>query len=211
MKDGEEVADGDIVRAAEYDGRYVELSDKELERSSDFERDIVVRQITTIDTIAPLYYDTPYYLVPDDGGELAYAIFRRAFEKTTKVAIATFLFYGRERLCVISVKDGVLQLQTLRFEEDILSKSDIPVPAIPQPSPAQIALASRLFEQYDLPFHASDYRNQQTDILNELIERKAKGLSPKKHQRVSMNATPENEVVQKIKDMVEGDPRALMP
>src|SRR5690606_3613988 len=105
--------------------------------------------------------------VPGNGGEMIYSILRRAFEKTDRVAVATFLFYGRERLSAISLHEGVLRLQTLRFQEEIVPSSDIKMPALSQPSPAQIAVASRLLEHYSLPFHASDYRNQQTDLLNE--------------------------------------------
>lgn len=209
MQDGKELSERDIVRAAEYEGRLVELSESELERQIGFERDIVVRQITEMKDIDPMYYDTPYYLAPDRGGELAYAILRRAFEKTSKVAIVTFLFYGRERLGVVSPQQGVLRVQTLRFHEEILPRSEVHLPALPQPAPAQIAMASKLLEHFSVPFYASDYRNQQADLLGELIERKAKGLALKKRQPIAIDATPEDEVMARMKDMLSEDPRGL--
>ena len=209
MKDGEKLKDGDIVRAAEYDGKYVELSEDELERQAGFERDIVVRQITEASEINPIYYDSPYYLVPDKGGELVYSILRRAFEKVNKIAIVTLLFYGRERIGAVSSFDGTLRFQLLRFHDEILPRSDAPSPALPQPSPAQISVASQLLERYNLAFHPSDYRNQQIDILNELVERKAKGLPPKKHEYIAESTTPENEVIRKMKEMLKGDPQSL--
>jgi dihydrofolate reductase len=96
LQDGEELKEDEIVRAAEYDGKYIELSEKDLERYTGFERNIVIRQFSDAAEIDPIYYDTPYYLAPDQGGELTYAILRRAFERTHKIAIATFLFYGRK-------------------------------------------------------------------------------------------------------------------
>lgn len=209
MKDGEELKDGDIVRAAEYDGKYIELSEDELERQAGFERDIVVRQITEVSEISPIYYDSPYYLVPDKGGELMYSILRRAFEKMHKVAIATLLFYGHERLGVVSSHDGTLYFQLLRFHDEILPRSDAPSPALPQPSPAQISVASQLLERYNLAFHPSDYRNQQIDLLNELVERKAKGLPLKKREYIAESATPESEVIHKMKEMLADGPRTL--
>lgn len=209
MKDGEELSEGDIVRAVEYEGKYIVLDERDIERHAGFERDIVVRQITEMNMINPIYYDKPYYMTPDKGGEMAYAVLRRAFEKTDKVAIATFLFYGRERLVAISITDGLLYAQVLRFQEEIVPKSEIKVPALSQPSPSQIAVASRLLDQYSLPFHASDYRNQQADLLNELIERKAKGLPLKKNVRVAAGATPEREVIEKMEQMLAEGPLAL--
>ena len=208
-RDGEQLTEGDIVRAVEYAGVYVEIDDDELERNSPLERDIVIRQITEPGDIDSIYYDNPYYVIPDAGGELAYAIVRRAFEKTRKNAVATFLFYGRERLALISCQDGMIHLHTLRFHEEIVPKNEVPIPALPQPSPSQIAVASQLLERYAMPFHASDYRDQQADVLNEFIERKAKGLPPKKLARISSSATPENEVMAKMRQMLGEDPRAL--
>ena len=208
-KDGKELSDDDIMRAAEYNGTFIELSEKELERHTGLERDIVVRQITDPGDIKAMYCDNPYYLVPDRGGEFAYAILRRAFEKTNKAAIATLLFYGRERLSVISSGDGVMLLQMLRFHEEIVPKSDIELPALPQPAPAHVAAATQLLERYSLPFYASDYRDQQTDILNEIVERKAKGLPLKKPRAIAHDTTPSDEVLGRIKQMLAGDPRML--
>lgn len=208
-KDGEQLADGDIIRAVEYAGKYIEIDEDEIEQQSIVERDIVVRQITETLHIDTAYYDNPYYLVPDKGGELAYAILRRAFENTHKAAIATFIFYGRERLAAISSFDGLLRLQTLRFHEEILPSSDLKLPALPQPSPSQVSVASKLLDRYSMPFHASDYRDQQTDALNEIIERKARGLPLKPRARIPNDATPEKEVVTKIKQMLGEDPSTL--
>lgn len=209
LQDGEELTEDDIVRAAEYDGSYVELTDKELERSTGFERNIVIRQFTDRAAIDPIYYDNPYYLAPGKGGELTYAILRRAFERTNKVAIATFLFYGRERLAVVSLQGEVIMIQVLRFYDEIVPWSDVRTPALPQPSPAQISIASQLMERYNAPFYARDYRNQQLDMIQEVIAAKAKGLPLKKRTMIAPEATPDSEVSAKMKSMLGEDPKAL--
>lgn len=208
-KDGAQLSDGDIVRAVEHDGKYIEMDDDALERSGSLERDIVVRQIAEVGDVAAMYYDTPYYLVADQGGELAYAMLRRAFEKTNKIAIVTFLFYGRERLAVVSALEDVLYLQTVRFYDEIMPRSELRTPALPQASPAHVAVASRLLERYSMPFHLSDYHDRQTDTLLELIERKSKGLPLKKSATIPASATPEDEVLAKMEQMLGGDPKTL--
>jgi Uncharacterized conserved protein len=207
--DGRELTDDEIVRAVDYEGTLVELNENEIERGSGFERDIVVRQITDATAIDPIYYSTPYYLVPDKGGELIYAVLRQAFEKTGKVAIATLLFYGRERLAMIVPREGVLHLQTLRFHEEIVPQSSLRMPALPQPAPGQVSLASRVLEHYHMPFYASDYRNRQTDLLRELIERKVRGLPPEKRTYIASNATPEDQITGKMEKMLDDDPQTL--
>lgn len=208
-KDGKKLNEDDIVRAIEHEGRFIELSEQEIARHAGFERDIVVQQITDPQTIDPIYYDSPYYLVPDRGGELIYSIQRRAFEKTGLAAIITMLFYGRERLGVVTPVDGLLRLQTLRFDEEIISIGEIDKPALPRPSPTQVSVASELLERHNLPFHASDYHNQQLNLLSEMVDRKSKGLPLKRHQIIASDTTPEKEVVEKMRRMLDGGTREL--
>ena len=207
--DGRELTDDEIVRAVEYEGTFVELSENEIERDSGFERDVVVRQITDAETIDQIYYSTPYYLTPDKGGELMYAVLRRAFEKTSKVAIATLLFYGRERLAMIISREGVLNLQMLRFHEEIMPQTTVRMPALPQPAPGQVSLASRVLDHYSMPFYASDYRNKQTDLLRILVERKARGLPLKKRTYIAGSTTPEDQIAGKMEKMLDEDPKSL--
>jgi DNA end-binding protein Ku len=208
-QDNKELGENDIVRAIEHEDNYVTLSEKELERHAAIERDIVVRQFSKIEAIDPIYYEKPYYLVPSSGGELAYTILRQAFIKTGKAAIVTLIFYDRERLGLLLAKDGILLLHTLRFSEEIIPRSSIRTPALPQPSPTQIDLATRLVERYTSSFHSEDYRNQQLDLLHEIIERKAKGLPPKRTPEVSQGITPESEVTARMKVLLEDLPKSL--
>lgn len=208
-KDGRQLKEDEIIKAVEYEGKMVELGEDELELHSNVERDVVVRQITDPSGIDPIYYDSPYYLIPDKDGELAFSILRRAFEKTNKVAISTLLFYGRERLAAISSRAGVMYLQTLHFHEEIVPKTDIRMPALPRPAPAQIAIASKLLEHHSLPFYASDFRSQQMDLLKYIIERKSKGLPLKKYKAVSSGATPEEEVMDKMQQMLQKNPQEM--
>ena len=202
LLDGEELKEDDLVRAAEYQGSYVELSKTDIERHASVERNIAIRQFTDAGHIPPIYYDKPYYLAPDKGGELGYAILRRALEKTGKVAIVTFLFYDREKLAAVSVSDGMIMLQTLRFQDEIVPRSEVKTPALPQPTPEQASAASRLIEHYTAPLYIEDYRNQQQDYVAELVERKAKGLPLKRQQHIAPETTPPDEIARKMKTMI---------
>jgi DNA end-binding protein Ku len=209
LQDGQEIPEQDLIRAAEYDGKYIELSNTDIERHTPFERNIAIRQFADQSLIDPLYYDKPYYLIADKGGELGYAIMRRAFEKSGKVAVVTFLFYDKERLGVVSVRDGLLVLQTMRFYDEILPRSELHSPALPQPTPAQVSTAAQLMERYSASLHIEDYHNEQLDFVNELIERKAKGLQPKRQKRIAPDATPADEITDRMETMLDEKPKSL--
>lgn len=203
-KDGEELSADDIVRAVEHDGKMIELSESELTRSHGDDKSIIVRQFAEPDAIDPIYYDKPYYMVPGTGGELAYTVLRQAFQKAGKVALVTYMYYERARLGIVRHRDGMLILQQLHFADELVPRSKLKTPALPQPSPAQVNLAASLMDRYASNFYIDDYRNEQVDELNELIDRKAKGLAPKRRPRITPQTTPEDELTPALRALAGG-------
>lgn len=208
-QDGEELSADDIVRAVERDGRLVELSESDLARSHTEDKSIIVRQFAEPGAIDPIYYDKPYYMVPGTGGELAYTVLRQAFQKAGKVALVTYMYYERARLGIVRHRDGMLVLQQLHFADELLPRSKLKTPALPQPSPAQVNLAASLMERYASSFYIDDYRNNQVDELNELIDRKMRGLAPKRRSRVTPQTTPEDELTPALRALVGGSSTEL--
>jgi len=202
QKDGEELKSEDIIRAVEIGGRYIEVSETDLQKSGLAEKNITVRQFSEPETINPMYYDKPYYIVPGKGGELAYTILRQAFVKSHKVAVVTYVLYEKEHLGIIHAHEGILILQQLRFAEQVVPRGEIQTPTLPQPAPAHIDTAAKLMERYDSSFYIEDYRNEQLDMLNELIDRKAKSLPPKKQQQIAPKTTPEEDVVPTLRSLL---------
>lgn len=140
--------------------------------------------------------------MPGKGGEIAYTLLRQAFIQTGKVAITTFTLYEKEHIGIVSVSDGVLLLQQLRFADEIVPRSEIKTPSLSQPSPDQVDVAVRLMERYSAPFYIEDYRNEQLDELNEMIDRRAKGLSVKRKPQIAPHTTPEEELVSTLRALL---------
>lgn len=201
-KDGQELEAGDIVKVVEHNGKLIEIKDTDIQAGSGAEKSIIVRQFSDSGAVYSVYYEKPYYMVPGKGGETAYALLRQAFTRTKKVAIATFTLYEKEHIGIVSAADGVLLLQQLRFADEIVPRSDIKTPPLPQPSPNQVDAAVRLMERYSSPFYIEDYRNDQLDELNEIIDRRAKGLPLKRKPQIAPHTTPENELMPKLRALL---------
>lgn len=204
QSDGRRLHPNDMIRAVEVDGRYIEITEKDLKLSGATDRNITVRQFSDHGAIDSIYYDKPYYIVPGRGGELAYTILRQAFMKSGKVAIATYVFYEKEHLGIIKAYDGILLLQQLRFANEIVPRRDIETPSLPQPAPSNVDVATRLMDRHNSPFFIDDYRNEQLASLKEVIDRKAKGLPPKRQPEIAPSATPEDQVVSKLEALLVG-------
>src|SRR3979409_1743385 len=78
-----------------------------------------------LEEIDPIYFDHPYYLVPDKGAEKAYNLLREAMDKAGKVAIARVVIRSKESLVAIRPAGPVLQMSTMLFHDEVVSPESI--------------------------------------------------------------------------------------
>src|SRR5271169_5456090 len=153
---GKEVDWAHIVKGYEYQkGQYVALSDADFKHANvKASETIDISSFTEAAEISPLYYQTPYYLLPGKGGEKVYALLTEALQSDRKVAVATFVMRGRQHLCVVMPMAGSLTLITLRFANEILPV--VKPAAIAAKSvklkPAELAMARKLVEEMSAPW-----------------------------------------------------------
>lgn len=197
----------EIVRAIEVEpGRYVTLTAHELGVAAKSPvKAISVQQFCESDTVAPIYMDKPYYVVPARGGERAYALLREVMARQNKVAIAEFVIYDQERIAMIDVYDGIIMLQQLRFSAEIVSRRSIKTPALPKPSPTEVEVLSAVVERFSGPLYLEDYHDEHSERIRELVERKAKGLKGGlRQERIAPHATPEADIISALHDTLGG-------
>ena len=76
--------------------------------------------------IDPVFYDSPYYLVPDELARKSYVLLSRAMEESNRVAIATFVMRTKQYLVAIRSVDGALMMSTMVYADEVVSPADIP-------------------------------------------------------------------------------------
>ncbi|HET8708673.1 MAG TPA: Ku protein [Candidatus Saccharimonadales bacterium] len=170
----------DTVRAIEYEaGRYITLTDSELERTATHPvKTIMITQFCDMTSVNAIAFDKPYYIVAAPGGEHAYALLRDVLVRTKKAAVASYYLYRRERIGLIGVHNDLLMLFQLRFAADITPRSDLPTPPLPKPSPQEIDALSDIVERYSSPFYIEDYHDEYADKIHGIVDRKVRGLKP---------------------------------
>jgi DNA end-binding protein Ku len=183
-----------IVKGYEFEkGQYVALSDADFKHAN-------VKASETIDIasfaeaadISPIYYQTPYYLLPGKGGEKVYALLAEALQSSRRVAVATFVMRGRQHLCVVMPTAGSLLLITLRFADEILPavKPAAISAKAEKPKPAEVAMARKLVEEMSAEWNPQAFHDTYREDLMRRIREKIKmkqthvlGPEPKKAPR----------------------------
>ena len=97
---GEEVPYENLVKGYELTrDRYVLINPDELETlEPEKSRTIDIEDFVDLADIDPVYYDHPYYLVPDKGAAKAYGLLLNAMRESGRVAIARVILRSKEQL-----------------------------------------------------------------------------------------------------------------
>lgn len=174
-KTGKEVPWGNIVRAFNYKGKYVVLTDADFKKASpEKTRIIEIQEFVEESEVDSMYYETPYYLEPQKSGEKAYALLRDALKKAGKTGLARFVLRTKENLGLIKPSGKVLVLQKIRYAEEIRDMEDLKVPAGTS-KPAELKMAISLIDQLTAKFDISKYDDSYSADLMKLIAARAKG------------------------------------
>jgi DNA end-binding protein Ku len=127
--------------------------------------------------IDPLYYEKPYFLVPDGKvAQEAFQVIRQALKDKGQVALGQVVLSARESFVALKPCGKGMLLETLRTAEEV--KKDTPYFAGIEDGPLdqdQLALARQLIERKTAPFDPARFVDHYEAALRELIEAKAKG------------------------------------
>lgn len=83
---GSEVSNDDILKAYEVDGRMVTVDEEDFDKALPTKKDhIDIVQFVKEGEIDALYYEKPYYLSPEKGGDRAYVLLREALKKKARL------------------------------------------------------------------------------------------------------------------------------
>jgi DNA end-binding protein Ku len=198
---GEEVPYENLVKGYELTkDRYVLISPDELETlEPEKSRTIDIEDFVDLADIDPVYYDHPYYLVPDKGASKAYGLLLNAMRESERVAIARVILRSKEQLVAIRPdRDGtVLMMETMIFADEVVPKDDLD--GLPEAdelkvSDREVAMAQQLIESLSGEFEPEKYKDQYREQVLELIERKAAGEE--------ITAAPEAPAPAKVPDLM---------
>jgi DNA end-binding protein Ku len=177
--EGEEVPYSEIVKGYEIaPGRHVVIEPEEFAALEPaFTRTIEVEDFVQLDEIDPIFFDRPYFLVPNRGGARSYRLLLEAMRDTGKVAIGRVVLRSRQQLVAIHPRAEVLLMTTMNFGDEIQQVDDLHELQEDQVEVGEheLEVAHRLVESVARPFDIANYRDTYREALLDLIDRKASG------------------------------------
>jgi len=181
---GREVAWENIVRGYMYNNKYIVLTDQDFEKASpEKSKTIRIDQFVKESEIDSIYFESPYYLAPEKSGVRPYALLRDALKKTGKAGLGTYVLRNKEVLGLIIVRDDVLILNKIRFQQEIRSTKELNLPDI-KAKAGELKMATALIDQLTAPFDISEYKDSYSEQLLKFIKARSKGKGKEKEKPV---------------------------
>lgn len=177
---GKEVPWEQIVKGYEYEKeQYVVLTDDDFRRANvEATQTVDILRFIDGDEIAPMYFETPYYLAPERRGEKGYALLRETLKKTHKVAIANVVIRTRQYVAAVLPLDELLVLNTLRYANEVKSADELNVPTKNLKTMGVTAketeMATKLVEEMTGTWNPKEYHDTYHEDLLKLIDKRIK-------------------------------------
>src|ERR1700680_1358343 len=172
----------DIVKGDEYErGRYVPVDAEDLKRLR-LETTDTIDIVEFVDAVEPIYFDAPYYLVPDGKvAEEGYRVIREALRKSGKIAVGQVVVNGQERIIAIRPLGTGLLGNALRYQDEIRKPEEFfGVIAADGVDEHQLAIMDQIIARKTRPFDAGNFVDHYQAALRELIDQKLAGKMPEK-------------------------------
>jgi len=172
----EEVESGEIGKGYEIaKGEYLIMDDEELEAVElESTHTIEIDQFVPFSQIDKRYYDTPYYVVPNDSvGAEAFAVIREAMVGKGMTALARVVMSKRERVIALEPWGKGLLGTTLHFAYEVRKAEDYfeDIPDV-KIAPDMLKLAQHIVDSKEGEFQPDLFVDHYEEAVVEIIRKK---------------------------------------
>ncbi|MCW2961581.1 MAG: Ku protein [Thermoleophilia bacterium] len=197
-----------IIKGYEIEpGKYVTFTKEELAAlQPEATHTIDIEDFVKLEQIDPMYFDTPYFLVPNAGAKRAYGLLHAVMTEAEVVAIARVVLRTRERLVAIRpMANGSLSMEALHYADEVRDVPDSDKDSLPAkgPSKREVEMARTLVDELTIDFDPDRYHDTWHDQVMERIEKKAAGKTVKAPTEKESPTTPANDIMAALEASLE--------
>jgi len=166
----------EIVKGYEYEkDQYVLFNEEELDKIEPASAKVMeILEFVKLDEMDPLYFDSSYYVSPEDAGVKAYQLLMKAMEESGYGAIAKLTMHQREHIVIIRPGKQGMTLHTMFYSNEIRNAEAVPSDKI-ELKDQEKKLAEQLIQSLAAPWQPDKFRDQYQENVRAMIDAKLKG------------------------------------
>jgi len=164
------------VKGYEYrKGEYVVVEPEEIKKiEPKTAKAMEILEFVNADDVDPLYFESSYYLAPEDAGKRPYALLAKAMRDTKYVAIAKLTMHNREYTVFLRPYEQGLMLHTMYYEDEVRKMDSFGTEDV-EIKDAEVKVAHQLIEALAADFDPKKYHDTFQDNLKALIQARLEG------------------------------------
>ena len=166
----------DIVKGYEYEkDKYVVIEDEEIKKVAPrTAKTMEVLEFVKSADVDPIYFESSYYLAPDEAGEKPYALLFEALRKTGCVGVAKIAMHNREHIVILRPGQRGILLHTMYYPDEIRQVEEFRTDTSTVKD-KELVLAQTLVESLLAEFEPDKYKDEYRENLMTMIKAKVEG------------------------------------
>lgn len=166
----------EIVKGYEYrKNEYVVIEPEEIKKiEPKTAKTMEILEFVKAGDVDPVYFESSYYMLPEEAGRRPYALLTKALEESEYVAIAKLTMHNREYTVFLRPHEGGLMLHTMYYEEEVRKVEGFGAPDV-ELKEAEVKVAHQLIEALATEWEPEKFHDEFQDNLKKLIQTKLEG------------------------------------
>ncbi|HEY6350186.1 MAG TPA: Ku protein [Candidatus Angelobacter sp.] len=166
----------DIVKGFEYEkDKYVVVDDEDIKRvAPKTAKTMEVLEFVQSAEVDPIYFESSYYLAPDEAGEKPYALLFEALRKTGCVGVAKIAMHNREHIVILRPGPHGILLHTMYYRDEIRQVEEFRTDRS-LVKEKELELAMTLVKSLEAAFEPEKYKDEYRENLRAMIQAKVEG------------------------------------
>src|SRR5438874_9460990 len=160
----------EIVKGYEYEkDKYVVIEDEDIKRvAPKTAKTMEILEFVKSADVDPIYFESSYYMVPEEAGRRPYALLTKALEESEYVAIAKLTMHNREYTVFLRPHEGGMMLHTMYYEEEVRKVEGFGAPDV-ELKESEVKVAHQLIEALAAEWEPEKYKDAFQENLKNLI------------------------------------------
>jgi DNA end-binding protein Ku len=174
--DNRVVERSEIVKGYEYrKNEYVVIEPEEIKKiEPKTAKTMEILEFVKSSEVDPVYFESSYYMMPEEAGRRPYALLTKALEESEYVAIAKLTMHNREYTVFLRPHEGGLMLHTMYYEEEVRKVEGFGAPDV-ELKDAEVKVAHQLIEALATEWEPEKFHDDFQENLKKLIQTKLEG------------------------------------
>ena len=166
----------EVVKGYEYrKNEYVVVEPEEIKKiEPKTAKAMEILEFVKASEVDPVYFESSYYLMPEEAGRRPYALLTKALEESEYVAIAKLTMHNREYTVFLRPHEGGMMLHTMYYEEEVRKVEGFGAPDV-ELKESEVKVAHQLIEALAAEWEPEKYKDDFQENLKNLIQTKLEG------------------------------------